>query len=69
MQAGTLLREAWKRAGLSQSELARRAVAPESVISEFRAGKRQPAVPTLARLVAAPGHEFTLGLERTDGYP
>jgi predicted nucleotidyltransferase len=28
--------------------------------------KRQPAVPTLARLVAATGHELTLGLERRD---
>jgi predicted nucleotidyltransferase len=39
---------------------------PQSVISEYEAGKRQPAVPTLARLVAATGHELTLGLERTD---
>jgi len=38
----------------------------QSVISEYEAGKRQPAVPTLARLVAATGHELTLGLERTD---
>jgi hypothetical protein len=39
---------------------------PQSVVSEYEAGKRQPALPTLARLVAATGHELTLGLERRD---
>jgi predicted nucleotidyltransferase/DNA-binding XRE family transcriptional regulator len=66
MEAGALLREARKRVGLSQSELARRAAVPQSVISQYEAGRRQPAVPTLARLIAATGHELTLGLERTD---
>jgi len=66
MEAGALLREARVRVGLSQSELARRAVVPQSVISEYEAGKRQPAVPTLARLIAATGHELTLGLEPLD---
>lgn len=66
MDAGVLLREARRRAGLSQSDVARRAGVPQSVVSEYEAGKRQPAVPTLARLVAATGHELTIGLERTD---
>lgn len=66
MDAGALLREARRRAGFSQSELARRAGVPQSVISEYEAGKRQPAVPTLARLVDATGHELTIGLERSD---
>jgi len=66
MEAGALLREARLRVRLSQSELARRAGVPQSVISEYEAGKRQPAVPTLARLVAATGHELTIGLKRTD---
>lgn len=66
MESGSLLREARRRAGLSQSDLARRAGVPQSVVSEYEAGKRQPAVPTLARLVAATGHELTLSLERTD---
>ena len=54
------------RAGLSQSDLARRAGVSQSVVSECEAGKRQPAVPTLARLVAATGHELALSLEQTD---
>lgn len=63
---GDLLREARRRADLSQTDLARRAGVPQSVVSEYEAGRRQPAVPTLARLVAATGHTLTLGLERTD---
>lgn len=39
---------------------------PQSVISEYEANKRQPAVQTLARLVAAAGHQLTIGLERSD---
>jgi predicted nucleotidyltransferase len=39
---------------------------PQSVVSEYEAGKREPALPTLARLVAGTGHELTLGLQRTD---
>jgi predicted nucleotidyltransferase/DNA-binding XRE family transcriptional regulator len=66
MDAGTLLREARVRAGLSQSELARRAGVTQSVVSEYEAGKREPALPTLARLVAGTGHELTLGLQRAD---
>ena len=63
---GALLQEARRRAGLSQSELAARAGVTQSMVSEYEADKRQPAVATLARLVAATGHELTLGLSRTD---
>lgn len=65
METGSLLREARRRAGLSQSDLARRAGVPQSVVSEYEAGKRQPTIPTLARLVAATGHELKLSLEQT----
>jgi predicted nucleotidyltransferase/DNA-binding XRE family transcriptional regulator len=63
---GDLLREARKRSGLSQTELAARAGVTQSVVSEYEAGKRQPAVPTLARLLAAAGFELTMGMERSD---
>ena len=66
MDVGELLRKARTQAGLSQSDLARRAGVPQSVVSEYEAGKRQPSVPTLARLISATGHELTLGLDRTD---
>ena len=53
-------------AGLSQTELARRARVPQSVVSEYEAGKRDPALSTLARLVAATGHDLTVSTTRTD---
>lgn len=58
--------EARARAGLSQSELARRAGVAQSVISEYEAGKRQPALPTLSKLIAATGHQLSLDLVRTE---
>lgn len=57
-QPGTLLREARRRAGLSQAELARRAGVTQSVVSAYENAARQPSVPTLARLVAAAGLEL-----------
>jgi len=38
----------------------------QSVISEYEAGQRQPALPTLSKLITATGHQLVLGLERTD---
>lgn len=61
-----LVSVARSRAGLSQSELARRAGMTQSVISDYEAGKRQPSLPTLSKLIAATGHELTIGLVRID---
>jgi predicted nucleotidyltransferase len=36
------------------------------MLSAYEAGKRQPALPTLVRLVEATGHTLTLGLQRDD---
>lgn len=60
--AGTLLRQARKRAGLSQAELAARAGVTQSVISAYESGHRQPAIPALAALVDAAGYELVMGL-------
>ena len=62
--AGALLRQARKRAGLSQVDLAARAGVTQSVISAYESGQRQPSIPALARLVDAAGFELTLGLRR-----
>lgn len=62
--AGALLREARKRAGLSQVELATRAGVTQSVISVYESEQRQPSIPVLARLIEAAGYELTLGLRR-----
>jgi len=65
--AGALLRQARKRAGLSQVELAARAGVTQSVISAYESGYRQPSVPALARLIDAAGCQLTLGLRRQPG--
>lgn len=72
--SGALLREARANAQLTQSELARRAGTTQSVISAYEAGHRQPALSTLAALVAAAGMELEVrvraprrGLDRLTG--
>jgi predicted nucleotidyltransferase/DNA-binding transcriptional regulator YiaG len=65
--AGVLLRQARKRAGLSQVDLAARAGVTQSVISAYESGQRQPSIPALTRLVDAAGFELTLGLRRPPG--
>ena len=64
--SGALLRTARERSGLSQSELARRSGVAQSVVSAYEAGKRQPALPTLAKLIAATGHTLAIDLQRSD---
>src|SRR5260370_7077389 len=62
--AGSLLRQARKRAGLSQAELAARAGMTQSVTSPYESGHREPSVPALGALVDAAGYELALGLWR-----
>ena len=62
--AGALLRQARKRAGLSQVELAARAGVTQSVVSAYESVHRQPAIPALAALIDAAGYELVLGLRR-----
>ena len=61
--AGSLLRAARKAAGLTQAELARRAGVTQSVISAYEAGRREPSVATLSRLVDAAGATLRLKVE------
>lgn len=58
MTSGQLLRRARERAGLTQTELAARAGTTQSVISVYESNGRQPALATLADLVAAAGYEL-----------
>ncbi|MGA2037329.1 MAG: helix-turn-helix domain-containing protein [Acidimicrobiales bacterium] len=62
--AGPVLRDARRRAGLTQVELASRAGVTQSVVSAYESGSRQPSVPTLERLIAATGFELDLRLHR-----
>ncbi|MEO7069545.1 MAG: helix-turn-helix domain-containing protein [Nostocoides sp.] len=60
---GAVLRAARQKSGLSQTELARRANVAQSVISAYEAGRREPAMSTLSRLVEATGHRLTVTVE------
>lgn len=60
--AAGLLREARKRAGLTQRELARRAGTAQSVVARIERGVTSPSLGTLARLAAAAGFDLLTSL-------
>jgi predicted nucleotidyltransferase/DNA-binding XRE family transcriptional regulator len=62
--AGSLLRQARHGAGISQAELASRAGVAQSVISAYEAGRRQPSLPTLARLIDAAGSDLVVDIQQ-----
>jgi len=62
--AGSLLRRARVGAGISQAELAFRAAVAQSVISAYEAGRRQPSLPTLAKLIDAAGCDLVVDIQR-----
>ena len=64
MVSAQVLRVARQRAGLTQVELAARAGVTQSVISAYEAGRRQPALSTLAALVEATGFELDVQVRR-----
>jgi transcriptional regulator with XRE-family HTH domain len=65
--SGTLLREARRRAGLSQPALARRARKPTSSIGRWERGEVVPSLETLRQLIRDCGLE--LRLEIVNGEP
>lgn len=58
MLASTALREARRRAGLTQRELAARAEVPQSTIGRIESGAIDPRVSTLDRLLRLCGDEL-----------
>ncbi|WP_432519688.1 helix-turn-helix domain-containing protein [Kineococcus sp. SYSU DK006] len=67
--ADALLREARRRAGLTQAQLGRRAGVTQSVISAYESGQRQPSLPTLLHLLRASGHLLDASLVAVDAPP
>src|SRR5690349_12203319 len=59
-RAGYLLRRARHQASLSQTEVAQRAGVPQSTISAYESGRRQPTLPMLSKLLEASGAELVL---------
>jgi transcriptional regulator with XRE-family HTH domain len=71
MDAARVLRQARRRAGLTQRELAARAGVSQSVVGRIESGAVIPRVDTLDRLLAAAGQALEtvpragMGLDRT----
>lgn len=69
VDAASLIRDGRERAGLSQTELARRAGVTQPVVSEYETGRRQPSLPMLLKLVEASGHDVEIQLVHRAGEP
>lgn len=54
------LRTARERAGLTQTEMARRTGTSQATLSAYESGRKQPSVATLDRLLAAAGARLTV---------
>ena len=63
LRASGLLKDARRAAGLSQQQLAELAKTSQSAIAAYEAGRREPTVPVLDRMVRAAGHELILGTQ------
>lgn len=61
MRVSRLIRDARKRAELSQAGLAARARTSQSAVARYESGVTIPALPTLERLLAACGGRVVLG--------
>jgi predicted nucleotidyltransferase/DNA-binding XRE family transcriptional regulator len=57
-----MIREARRRARLSQTDLARRAGVAQSVISAYESHRREPSFRTLVKLIEASGHQLAVDL-------
>jgi transcriptional regulator with XRE-family HTH domain len=64
--SGDLLREARRRAGLSQAELARRAGKPTSVVGRWERGEVKPSLETLLHMIRACDLELSFRLAEYD---
>jgi transcriptional regulator with XRE-family HTH domain len=63
--AADALRTARQRAGLTQRELAERALTAQSVVARIERGQTDPSSGTLQRLLRATGHALVLQVEPT----
>lgn len=69
MLAGSLIKLARIKAGwISQHDLARRAGVAQSVISAYEAGRRQPSLPSLLKILRAAGVDLLTELAPHDDH-
>src|SRR5436305_991184 len=60
MEVAKALAEARRRAGLTQSQLARRAGTSQATVSAYESGRKVPSIETFARLLAATGSQLAV---------
>jgi transcriptional regulator with XRE-family HTH domain len=68
MQGNHLVREARRRAALTQAELARRVGTTQSVIARVEAGRTRPSVEYISRLLRACGYDLSVYLAPVDDH-
>lgn len=68
MASGHLLREARRRAGLSQAQLGERAGKAASAISRWERAGSEPSLETLRALVRAAGFDLVVGMVGADDH-
>lgn len=66
MRGGQIIREARRRSGLTQQELAERLGTTQSVITRWETGRRSPTLETVAKAVRACGLDLTVTLGQSD---
>ncbi|MDJ0867681.1 MAG: helix-turn-helix transcriptional regulator [Myxococcota bacterium] len=66
MSIASIVREARRRAGLSQAALAEAAGVPKSTVGRIESGTRAPSTKLVERLVRAAGLEVTVSLAEPD---
>jgi transcriptional regulator with XRE-family HTH domain len=66
MALASIVREARRRAGLTQAALAERASVPKSTVGRIESGARTPSTDLVERLVRAAGLELTPSLSEPD---
>ena len=66
MSISNIVREARRRSGLSQAELAERAGVPKSTVGRIESGARVPSTEMVERLVRAAGWNVSVSLSEPD---
>lgn len=66
MTSSALIREARKRAGLTQAGLAARLGSHQSVVARWESGRTRPDLETLQRIIRAAGFDLGLSLAAED---
>ena len=67
MSGGDLIREARRRAGLSQAELADRAATTQSGIARWESGRTSPSLDDIQRLIRLCGFDLEVAIVAYDG--